>query len=442
MSRTLAVGLFSALVFGCGEDTTARAPVNAGVGGAAAANAGASSGGSKQTSGGVGGNSGSSGSGNSNIGNAGSAGKGLGGANAGAGGASEPPLIADCDNAAAHERADRALDALLGKFWNETERYMNETSPSNGKVTGYWTYAQALDAVLDGFERTGNAKYEQWISTFYAGRDKRGWIVDFFDDEAWMTLALVRAYDLTGDVKYLDRAELIFQDIMKAWDTSCCGAHLGGIWWNRKHEQKATASNAGPVIAGARLAKRTKKDEYLTFAKTTYAFWMTHMVDSKTYSIFDHLSPDGSRALGALSYNHGLMIGAALELHAAYGEEHYLTEAHGFGRYMVTHATRPSDVGPLIYDSIAGVCDGDCPAWKGIGYRYLAVLFRKDPTRKEYRDVLEAGVEGIWTMAREPVNNFFATNWSGPPPSVGGVEEQSSATMALNIFATLCGPPP
>jgi predicted alpha-1,6-mannanase (GH76 family) len=293
--------------------------------------------------------------------------------------------------------------------------------------------------VLDGVERTDGARYRGLIRTLYEGRDQRGWIVDYFDDENWMTMALMRAYDLTGDELYLNRTENIFQDIMGAWDTTCCGEHLGGIWWNREMTQKATASNAGPVIAGARLAARTGDDQYLDFASMAYDFWMDHMVDQETFAIFDHFEPpEGERFPGALTYNHGLMIGAALELHAATGEAHYLSEAHGFGQYMSMVATRASSVGPLLHDDIGGDCDGDCPAWKGIGYRYLALLFRQDPSNQIYEEVLTAGAEGLWTLARSE-SDLFSTNWAGPPPTAGGVEEQGSAAMALNLYAILCG---
>jgi len=368
---------------------------------------------------------------------------GGGGAMAGgsAGGPTEPKfpqLIDDCDVPAAHQRADAGLDSLLLNFWSDDEQYLQATS-NPGSVTGYWTYAQGFDALLDGVERTEGQKYQEWIRRFYDGREERGWLVDYFDDESWMTLALMRAYDLTGEQLYLDRAESIYQDIMAAWDTTCCGQYLGGIWWNRQHEQKATASNAGPVIAGVRLTARTNDPQYQAFARQAYDFWWNNMVNQETYAIFDHLNPDGTRAPGSLTYNHGIMIGAALELHAVTGEAHFLEEAHGFGEYLVSVATRDSDVGPLLHDAIGQSCDGDCPAWKGIGYRYLAQLYRQDPTRAEYREVLSAGAEGIWTLARNADNDFFATNWAGPPPTVGGIEEQGSAVMALNIYAMLCG---
>jgi predicted alpha-1,6-mannanase (GH76 family) len=374
---------------------------------------------------------------------------GAGGAQAGAGSGGRagqgpvPPPLDGCDVPVAHERANRALDALLLGFWNDEERYLNETAPTNGNVTGYWTYAQAFDALLDGVERTRDERYVERVRSFYDGRAERGFLVDYFDDETWMTLALLRAYDLTDEAVYLETAETIFNDIMLAWDTSCCGDYLGGIWWNREHEQKATASNAGPVIAGVRLAERTAKPQYFDFALRAYEFWMASMVNRETYAIFDHLSaPDGQRFPGSLTYNHGLMIGAALELYAKTGEAHYLEEAHGFGNYLVTVATRDSDAGPVLFDAIGNSCDGDCAAWKGVGYRYLALLFRSEPTRQAYRNVLVSSAEAIWTLARNPDTDFFATSWAGPAPEAGGIEEQGSATMALNIHAMLCGPAP
>ncbi|HVJ17536.1 MAG TPA: glycoside hydrolase family 76 protein [Polyangiaceae bacterium] len=428
-----------AVALGCGTDPAPHAA--GGHGGStntAAGSAGLSSGGGGATTGGSGGGGGvtDGGAGGSQAGMAGTATAGSSGSPAGP---LFPPLIDGCDIPAAHERADRALAALLVDFWNGTEQYLNSASPSTGNSTGYWTYAQAFDALLDGVERTGGERYRGLIRAFYDGRDQRGWLVDYYDDESWMTMTLLRAYDLTGDELYLEQAKTIYTDIMAGWDTTCCGEHLGGIWWNKQHAQKATASNAGPVIGGVRLAARSGDDQYLTFARQVYDFWMEHMVDQASFAIFDHFSPpDGARAPGSLTYNHGIMIGAALELHAATGEQHFLDEAHGFGHYLATVPMEDSEVGP-VFNDFGTNCDGDCPAWKGIGYRYMALLFQQDPTRTEYRDVLVDGAEAIWTLARNPDTDHFSAYWMGPPPTAGGIEEQGSATMALNLHAMLCG---
>jgi len=314
------------------------------------------------------------------------------------------------------------------------------TSPSGGKLTGYWTYAQILDAVLDGVERTGGKHFAGLIRALYEGQSARGFSSDHYDEEAWLTLALMRAYDLTSDARYLTTAETIYKDVMTRWDTTCCGTHLGGIWGDKNKTSKTTAANAGPALAGVRLAKRTGNSAYLDFAKKVYAFWWSDMVDQATFAIYDHLNTDGSPAAGTLTSNHGLMMAVALELNTVTGEAHYLTEANGFGAYLSAHGTKTSSAGPLLDDG--SPCTGDCTASKGIGYRYLAELYRHDPTRAAFRHVLVSGATAVWTLARDPGTDFFSAVWAGPAPTSGGIEAQGSATMALNLYAMLCGTDP
>ncbi len=433
----LALGLGS---LACSSESPSGTPSSSGgasvVPGGNAGSPPASTGGGGSSAGGASTSLGGGGTGPGNAGVAGSAAPG------GSGGGGPvlptfPPLIGGCDIPAAHQRADTALAAMLVNFWSGADQYLRAAAPTNGKLTGYWTYAQAFDALLDGVERTRGQHYHGLIRAFYEGRAARGWSSDYYDDEAWMTLALMRAYDLTADQRYLDTAETIFKDIMPEWDTTCCGTHKGGIWWDQKKTQKATASNAGPALAGVRLAKRTGKTEYLDFAKQVYGFWMSDMVEPATFAIYDHLSPDGTRGSGSLTYNHGLMIAAALELNIATAEAHYLTEAHGFGHYLITKATRTSSAGLVLYDGTT--CNGDCAAWKGIGYRYLAELFQRDPSHDDYKAVLVSSAKSLWDLARSPTTNYFSSNWAGPAPTAGGIEAQGSAAMSLNLYAMLCG---
>src|SRR4051812_9484508 len=144
-----------------------------------------------------------------------------------------------------HDYSDQALQSFLLKFWQGGDQYFHHTYPDNGGLTGYWTYANGWEAVMDNVERTSKRQYFNWIETLYIGQNERGWGADYYDDLCWMTMALIRAYDLSGDTKYLDRAKAVFVDVQAAWDVSCCGGVPGGVWWDRAHTQKATASNAG-----------------------------------------------------------------------------------------------------------------------------------------------------------------------------------------------------
>ena len=345
--------------------------------------------------------------------------------------------IPGCDLVTSHARADRALaDFLLG-FWNGGSQYLDAAEPTNNQLTGYWTFAQAFDALLDGVERTGGRHFSGLVGSFYVGQGARGWSSDFYDDENWMALALMRAFDWTKDRAYLDRAVTLYQDITNAWDST--SARPGGIWWDRAHTQKATASNAGPVITGARLAAKTGNTTHLTFARQVYDHWRTTMVDPTTYEVADHVNPDGTIVRWRFTYNEGLMIGAAVDLYLATGEARYLSDAHSIARAMVRDQTRSTAAGAVLFDGTNTGCTGDCAQFKGIGYRYLAALFRMDPTHAEYRPVLEGSAAALWTLARNATSGLFSIDWAGPPLNSAITGQQSSAVMALNLFAALCG---
>jgi hypothetical protein len=417
---------------GAGGTSSGAAGANASGGSAGAPAGGAGDG---RSSGGGGGPASSSGGGAVGSGSGGSAGAGTPGSQV----ANAPPGVDGCDIAAAHANAGAALGATLVNFWLGASQYVKAT-PGGPNLTGYWTYAQTWDAVLDGVERTRGQRFAGLIAAFNEGQAARGWLDDSYEHEVWMTLALMRAFDLTADHSYLDTAETVFKDVMAEWDTTCCAPHLGGIWRDKTRTQKATGANAGAALAGARLAARTSTPAYLDFAKLVYTFWLNGMVDQPTFAVYDQLSANGQRATGARTYDQGVMIGAALELEAATGEAHYLTEAQGLGQYLIAKGTVMSSAGLVLDDGTP--CTADCAAWKGIGYRYLAELYRRDPTHVDYAQVLRGGASAIWSLARNPATTFFSSSWAGPAAATGALEAQVSAASALSQYAMLCGDDP
>jgi predicted alpha-1,6-mannanase (GH76 family) len=343
------------------------------------------------------------------------------------------PAGSGSDAAVWNQRADDALAQMLIAFWSQSATYMESTAPSNGTVTGYWTFAQALDAVEDGVARTNGARYAGWIEAMYLVQDAIGFSRDYYDDENWMTLALIRAYDLEHQQKYLDEAKTLYADIEAAWDTTCCGAHPGGIWWDRPHTQKATAANAGPVIAGVQLAARTGDSSYLTFAKQVYTYWFANMVNPTTFAVSDHVLPNGTVVNYNFTYNEGLVIGAAVALYGATNDASYLTDANDVAGHVLAAQVKDG----ILNDGTNTGCSGDCQQFKGIGYRYLAALQAVSPDSR-YQAVLDASAQAIWTDARA-TSGTFATDWAGPALTSTSIDADSSAAMALNIYAATRG---
>jgi predicted alpha-1,6-mannanase (GH76 family) len=341
-----------------------------------------------------------------------------------------------------HARADQAVETMLMRFWSQGAAYLEGQSPSNNSDTGYWTFAQAFDAVLDGIERSKGAQLSGWAEGMYDAQDAIGWSRDYFDDENWMTLALLRAYDLEPDPKFLTEAKALYADIMAAWDTTCCGAHPGGIWWDRPHTSKATAANAGPVIAGVRLAAHTGDASYLTFAEQVYAYWHTYMVDPNTNAVTDSIHSDGTVVHYKFTYNEGLMIGAAVALFGATHNAQYVTDAENIASYVLSAETTATANGNVLYDGTDTSCSGDCEQFKGVAIRYLKTLADVDTSHPEYAQTIAASAQAAWSLARDPSSGLYAVNWAGPTMSTILVSAQSAAAMTLAAYAQQLGSDP
>lgn len=338
-----------------------------------------------------------------------------------------------------HARADQALQSFLLKFWNGSQQYLRSSFPDNGGLTGYWTYANGWDALMDGVERTGGEQYLGLIESFYLGQDERGWWAGYYDDECWMTLALMRAYDLTGNPKYLTQAENLYGDIMAAWDTTCCGPQKGGLWWDRAHTQKATAANAGAALAGARLYERTANPSYLAFSEQVYSFWYSNMVATGSYEVCDHLNTDGTKVWWKFTYNEGLMLGAALELQHAAGNWTYLTNANNIARFMVTSEDAATAYGLILSDGANAACGGDCHEFKGPAYRYLSLLYASGSRVARYYSVLKGSADSIWALAQDASTTTFSVDWAGPPQTGVDQAQDNAACTALSRFAQIYG---
>jgi predicted alpha-1,6-mannanase (GH76 family) len=324
------------------------------------------------------------------------------------------------------DRADEATSALVARFFDGSTHYFNGAYPSDGSVAGYWIYAQAFDAVLTAAQRTDGSSYRKYLTMLYDGQAARGWQSDFFDDESWMALALIRAYDVSNDHTYLDRAEALFADIDQNGRTN------DGVWWNREHVEKATASNFGPALVAARLNERTGNDTYKQAAQEIYDYWYSTMVDRTTFQVADHIDPNGDVAWSKFTYNTGLAIGASIELWNITNNHEYLSHAYSFGTYLVTQQVASSSYGNVLHDDN---CTGDCDAFKGVAYRNLAKLFELDTTQSQYGDVLVASANAIWGSARDTKECVFGSDWTSSAPAHVSLGADASAVIALNVAA-------
>jgi predicted alpha-1,6-mannanase (GH76 family) len=284
------------------------------------------------------------------------------------------PAVSSWDSA-----AEAGQTALLKHFWSPKEHYFYQNNAGN-KAFNYWWQAHALDALLDGYERTRDKKYLALISELHTGVEAKNgqtFYNEYYDDMEWMALACLRAFTITRDIKYKHTALLLWADIKTGWSAE----FGGGISWKKtQRSYKNTPANAPAAILAARLYQLDKKKEDLEWARKIYAWEKQHLVDPETGLVWDGFNRQGTNQIDKnwkFTYNQGVYIGAGLELYKATRQKAFLQDALKTADYIVERA----DFFP------AGVCksegSGDGGLFKGILIRYLTQLLLEGDLKKE-----------------------------------------------------------
>lgn len=184
-------------------------------------------------------------------------------------------------------------------------------------------YFEALNAYWD--DKVAIPGYEA-APTRGNGHDK------YYDDNAWLVITFLEAYESNHDPRFLKRAEETLKFVLSGWDAESGG----GIWWHQGHKDgtKNACSNGPAAVGCLRLARR-RPDEAASLidrAKKIVAWTRGALQDED--GLFDdrRVVATGEVKRGKLTYNSALMLRALLGLYRATGEKEYLNEARRIGK--------------------------------------------------------------------------------------------------------------
>lgn len=187
----------------------------------------------------------------------------------------------------------------------------------------------------------------------------------YYDDNAWVALALVEHHRRTGDAAPLTLARDVVAFCCTGWSTAAW-ARPGGIRWKvpAASRSRNTCAN-GPVAEAAALVHAATGDpRALEWAVRIYDWVRGALLDPNGLYL-DRIAPDGTRAPDRWTYNQGTMIGAGVLLSDATRNSRYLDEA----RATAAAALARFDVEALL---AAG-----SPAFHAIYFRNLFLLDRR-----------------------------------------------------------------
>jgi predicted alpha-1,6-mannanase (GH76 family) len=296
-------------------------------------------------------------------------------------------------------------------------------------TTGWWNAANCVDALEYDIMANNDTNYLATLQNTFNLNSGGNFLTGAYDDEGWWAEAWIRAYDLTGNVSYLNMAKTIFADLTTAWDSHC----NGGLWWSSARTYKNAIPNELFLLDAIRLHERTPGDggtgSYFYWATNEWSWFKNSGMINGQNLINDGLTTNClNNGQTTWTYNQGVILGGLTELYKTTGDTNYLVAAETIANAAIANLT---SAGGVLEEPCN--CSGpDVPEFKGIFARNLACLYDEDH-QPAYFNFLSANAQSVWFNDRNS-SNQLGMLWTGPFDSADA-SRQNSAIMPLSVLA-------
>ncbi len=293
----------------------------------------------------------------------------------------------------------------------------------------YWWQAHLIDVAVDAANREPTPVRKQRIAAIARAhrlRNLTGWTNNYYDDMAWLAIALERAERTQGITEVRGGLIALQKDLSAGFQPQ-----IGAVPWRKGSDFFNAPANGPAAIALARLGEHERAAEIADFLDRT-------LRDPDTGLIFDgiHL-PSGELERPVFSYCQGVVLGLETELAVHTGKFEHIERVQRLLHAVEEHLT----TGGVV----TGGSGGDGGLFNGILIRYLAhvaLMLPGDGTeqrtaRRTAAAIVTASARAAWEHRLEVEGDpLFGHDWTEPAELPTGTSGASYFTSGGSVTSS------
>ncbi len=294
----------------------------------------------------------------------------------------------------------------------------------------YWWQAHLIDCAVDAANRAPTPTRRKRLAELVRShriRNITGWTNNYYDDMAWLAIALERAERTQGVSAARGALTALEKKLYTAWQPDVGG----GIPWRVRSDYFNAPANGPAAIALSRLGRHARAQEMADWIDAT-------LRDPGSGLILDgiHL-PSGEIERPAFTYCQGVVLGLEAELAVHTDEPRHLDRVHRLLGAVEEHMT--------THGVINGGGGGDGGLFNGILARYLAVVALMLPgdgrtqaaDRRDAAAIVRASAQAAWSNRLEVEGEpLFGADWSKPARLPGSTAGAGYFTAGGSVTAS------
>lgn len=349
-----------------------------------------------------------------------------------------------------------SIKTLQNFWWDEDKGSWNGGSidPDRGLDSGmidWWNAGNTVEVLANSIKILPEA-FKEINHTLYRMFEKQNisGIIDSksYDDSGWIALSWLRVYEETGNVNFLERSKLLYQEILTAWDDVCGG----GLYWAGDEEgggfrYKNAVTNELFIMLSLRLKDNTNDESEKLFYKN-WAFkawkWFRNsgmlVPHGNGYWIVDGLNNNCTPAGDYWSYNQGIILGGIGKLYEETSDIDFINLGEKLILSMIDRNIKDN---PWLYEDgvLREKCEPNCSSsakqFKGIYLRYVDYFHSSSKKSEKILnskifEFIENNAKFLWEYDRDEENRFGLV-WRGPVNETDAILQTSGIDLLISL---------